>query len=202
MPIIKKQNIDVEQIDLWGYGKTKSNDKENERKTVHFFTYDWLFESVYTKPESAMEKLNQYYALLSPDFSVYMDMPVALQILSTFKNRWCGAYWQKLGKLVIPTIEWSDKRSFEFCFDGIEEGAIVAVSTYCREKAQNEFMLGYNKMLEILQPTAIICYGEPFDGMRGNIKSISPFNKDELIKKLGFDEFIKRYMEGSLYPTN
>ena len=62
--------------------------------------------------------------------------------------------------------------------------------------------MGYNEMLKRIEPSSIICYGEIFDGMKGNIKSISPFNKEELIKKLGFEEFAKRYLEGTLYPTN
>ena len=104
MPLIKKQNINLDKIDLWCYTKTKINDKENKNKTIHFFTYDWLFDSVYDKPETALEKLDQYYALLSPEFSLYWDMPRVLQIYSTFKNRWCGAFWQKHGKFVIPNV--------------------------------------------------------------------------------------------------
>lgn len=63
-------------------------------------------------------------------------------------------------------------------------------------------MVGYNKMLEVLKPSAIICYGDPFPLMSGNIKVISLFNHEELIKKLGFDEYVKRYMDGDLYPSN
>ncbi len=92
MPLIKKQNIDLDKIDLWCYSKTKVNDDENKDKTIHFFTYDWLFEKVYDNPEKVMEKLDQYYCLLSPDFSIFTNMPMALQIESVFKNRWCGAY--------------------------------------------------------------------------------------------------------------
>lgn len=202
MPLIKRQNIDINKIKPWCFAKAKHNDKENRDKTIHFFTYDWLYETVYAKPETAMEKLDQYYALLTPDFSCYFNMPIALQINSTFKNRWCGAYWQKQGMRVIPTIEWGDERSFEFCFDGVEQGAVVAVSTYAREEYKEEFLLGYNKMLERIKPSAILCYGELFDGMRGNVKALSPFNHEELIKKLGFDEYVKRYIEGDLYPSN
>jgi len=57
MPLIKKQDIDLEKIDLWNYTKTKLEDKENKHKTIHFFTYDWLFENVYEKPEKTIEKL-------------------------------------------------------------------------------------------------------------------------------------------------
>ncbi len=202
MPLIKKQNIDLSKIDLWNFTKTKQDDTENKNKTIHFFTYDWNFESVYQKPEKALEKLDQYYALLTPEFSTYKDMPLARQIDSVFKNRWCGAFWQKQGMKVIPTISWGSIPCMEFCFDGVEKGSIVAVSTYTREDNKDGFVMGYNKMLEVIKPTAIICYGEPFFEMKGKIISISPFNKEELIAKMGVAEYTKKLIEGSLYPTN
>lgn len=128
-------------------------------------------------------------------------MPKALQIYNTFKNRWCGAYFQNQGKLVIPTVCCAGSDSYDFCFDGIEEGSVVAVSTYAREEYKQEFMKSYNKMLEVIKPSAVICYGEPFEEMTGNIKSISPFDQDELIAKMGFDNYIKKFMAGELYPT-
>ena len=63
-------------------------------------------------------------------------------------------------------------------------------------------MLGYNKMMEIIQPSAIICYGTPFKEMKGNIKVISPFNHEELIHKMGLENYMKKYLNGELYPSN
>ncbi len=200
MPLIKKQNIDLDKINLYSYLKTKSNDSENKDKTIHFFTYDWNFSNVYEKPEISLEKLDQYYALLTPEFSTYKDMPIARQIDSVFKNRWCGAFWQKQGMIVIPTISWGSYGCFEFFCDGVEEGSVVAVSTYTREHNKKGFMEGYNIMLEKIKPSAVICYGTPFPEMKGKIKAIDPYNKEELIKKIGLEEFTKRYLEGSLYP--
>ena len=200
MPLIKKQEIDLEKIELLAFTKTKFNDEENRNKTIHFFTYDWNFESVYEKPEEALEKLDQYYDILTTEFSNYKDMPLARQIDSVFKNRWCGAFWQKQGVLVIPTVSWGSIPCMEFCFDGIEKGSVVAVSTYTREDNKAGFMLGYNKMIEIIEPSAVICYGTPFEEMKGNIKAIDPFNKEELIKKMGFAEFTRKYLAGELYP--
>lgn len=86
MPLIKKQNIDLDKIELLSYLKTKNDDEGNKNKTIHFFTYDWNFETVYEKPEQSLEKLDQYYALLTPEFSTYKDMPIARQIDSVFKK--------------------------------------------------------------------------------------------------------------------
>lgn len=174
MPIIRKQEIDVEKIKFLSYVNAKPDDNENLDKTIHFFTYDWKFEKVYEKAEEELEKLKQYYCLLSPDFSIFTNMPLALQIESVFKNRWCGAYWQSQGLKVIPTISWGDERSFDFCFDGVEEGSIIAVCTYCRENCEEEFMLGYNEMLKRIKPSLVICYDEPFKSMGANVKEFLP----------------------------
>lgn len=190
MPLIKKQDIDVDKIEPISFVDTKNDDEQNKHKTVHFFTHDWLFEKVYTKADDSFERLKQYHALFSPDFSLFIDMPLALQIHSVFKNRWCGAYWQSRGAKVIPTVAWGDERSFEFCFDGIEEGSIVAVCTYYREHDKGPFMYGYNKMMEVIKPSAIICYDEPFDEMKGNIKYILP-TAYEWTKNLNWQEKAK-----------
>ena len=178
IPLIKKQNFVLNKIRLYSYSNTKYVDSKNLHKTIHFFVHDYRFENVYSNAEIAKEKLKQYYALCTPDFSLYTDMPIILQMYSTFKNRWCGAYWQSLGLNVIPTISWSNEKSFDFCFEGIEKGSIVAISTHGNKKCKEEFMLGYNKMLEIIEPCAILCYGIPFSEMKGNIK-VFPYNHRE-----------------------
>ena len=194
IPIIAKQKIDFDEISLLSYVNTKKDDKENSCKTVHFFTHDWHFDKVYDNAYEEVEKLKQYYALLSPDFSMFVDMPLALQLYSVFKNRWCGAYWQSLGLKVIPTVSWGDERSFDFCFEGVEKGSTVAVCTYYRENDEQSFMLGYNKMLEVIQPSAILCYDEPFKAMKGNIKEYLPTTY-EWTKNLSWQDYAKFLME-------
>ena len=61
-------------------------------------------------------------------------------------------------------------------------------------------MEGYEIMMEKIKPSAIICYGTPFEEMTGNIKAIDPFNREELIKKIGLSEFTRKYFSGELYP--
>lgn len=193
-PIIKKQDIDIDEIEFLSFLDTKKEDNENCNKTIHFFTYDWLFEKVYEKPDEELQKLKKYKYLLSPDFSIFENMPRALQIESIFKNRWCGAFWQSKGLKVIPTISWGDKSTFDFCFEGVEKGSVVAVSTYYRENCEEEFMLGYNEMLKRIQPSAIICYDEPFKSMTGNIKEFLPTTY-EWTKKLSWQDFARFKLE-------
>ncbi len=168
IPKLHKDFIKKEEIFLMGCDHM--NDKKcNEDKTIHFFVYDEKLEKYYNKCDKYIKKLAKYNALLTPDFSLYPSMPLPLQKLSIFKNRWCGAFWQENGLRVFPTITWGDRRSFSFCFEGVEKHSIVAVSTFSLKKEKREFMLGYDAMLERIDPLYIICYGEPFGEMRGDV---------------------------------
>lgn len=94
-----------------------------------FFLDDYKFETVWNNPEPRLKKLSQYKAVLSPQFSTYYTMPVSMQIYNTFRSRWCGAYLQSKGITVIPAISWALPQSYWYCFDGIEKGSVIAVST-------------------------------------------------------------------------
>ena len=73
---------------------------------------------------------------------------------------------------VIPSLCWSLYPSFDFCFDGIEKGSIVAVGTIGCRNGKSSFMQGFNYMLDKIEPEAIICFGKTFPEMRGNIFSV------------------------------
>ena len=47
---------------------------------VHFFLYDYRFERVWKNPDNDMEKLSRYRAVLSPDFSMYLEMAPVMQL--------------------------------------------------------------------------------------------------------------------------
>ena len=163
---IYEQEISLEDVSLIGYDKI--NQSNDYKSIVHFFLDDYKFESIYNNPEKKIEALRQFKAVLTPDFSMFVEMPIALQLFATFKNRWTGAYLQQQGIKVISTVRWGDLTSFNFCFDGIEKGSIVAVSTIGVKKQKSHFMLGYNEMLSRIKPSKIICYGKPFDEMKGD----------------------------------
>lgn len=196
LPLVKKQEIGLEDVQLIGYDKVNQSDDYN--KIVHFFLDDYKFEGIYNNPETKLEKLKQYKAVLTPDFSMFVEMPIALQLFATFKNRWVGAYLQEQGISVIPTVRWGDLTSFNFCFDGIEKRSIVAVSTIGVKKEKSHFMLGYNEMLSRIKPSKIICYGKPFDEMKGDILEADYGETNNLSK--GF--FVKKTFVTTFEPLH
>ena len=170
IPIVKKQDLPVDKVSLVACSDTRANDnEENKKKGVHFFVDDYRFSGIYDHPERSLEKYSQYAFLLTPDFSTYSDMDLWRQLESVAKNRWVGAYWQSKGRIVIPTISWSDARSFEFCFEGVETGSTVAIGMIGCKRNKLHFLRGFWAMVEKIDPSQIICFGTPFPEMQGNL---------------------------------
>lgn len=169
LPQIRNQNIKLDNLELLAYSDTRPQDEKNRHRAVHFFIDDYRFESLYKLPDRNLAKLSQYRFLISPDFSLYADMPRWRQIESVAKNRWCGAFWQSKGMDVIPCVSWSDSQSFDFCFDGIARHATVAIGMIGCKHSRHGFLKGYAAMLERLSPDHIICLGNPFPEMKGNL---------------------------------
>ena len=173
LPLIRKQNLDLSNIQLMAISDTKYNDTEvNRKKGVHFFVDDYRFNVTYNMPEKALVRISQYAFTLTPDFSTYSNMNYWRQLESIAHSRWCGAFWQDQGLIVIPTISWSTPISYDFCFDAIEKGSIVAIGMIGCKHSKPEFLDGYEKMLDRIEPSAILCFGEPFKEMQGNLIKI------------------------------
>lgn len=142
------------------------SDKNPEGKGVHFFVDDYQFERVWNDPEKYVDKLKQYSAVLSPDFSPYGDMPLATQIWNHYRKHWCAAFWQLHGVTVIPTIRAStDSRSLEWYLDGEPRESVVAISTMWASEYPKEMREEYERMIDALNPSHIIVYGSIQDYM-------------------------------------
>lgn len=193
LPIIKKAEIDLKDVMLIGYDKTKDRDKKNRGAFVHFFLDDYKFEVLWNDPEPRLGKLKQYRGVLSPQFSAYYEMPFSMQLYQTFRSRWCGAYLQSKGLTVIPTVYWGKPQTYWYCFDGIETGGVVAVSTLGVRTEKDFFLQGYHEMLRRLKPKAILCYGATFSEMDGTVIEIDYAETNHLTGhkkywKMGVDE--------------
>lgn len=128
---------------------------------IHFFLDDYRFEQAWIKPEVGLERVKAAEVALTPDFSLYSDMPKAIQIYNTYRNRWLGKFWQERGIKVIPTLSWSDRESFKFCFLGIPEKTVVAVSTVSINKGiTKNFLDGFACAVGRLNPSKVLCYGK------------------------------------------
>ena len=149
--------------------------KEPQEKGVHFFLDDYQFERVWNNIEKYTEVLQRFKAVMSPDFSMFTVNPKALQIYQHFRKHFIGAYWHANGLTVIPTINWADEKSFEWCFDGEPTNSVVAISTVgsMNSKANKDgFYKGYEEMKKQLHPKKILCYGTVPEEIKNEVQGI------------------------------
>ena len=158
MPVIYNDNFVPERLIGFNYAKTS----EDKKTGIHFFIDDYQFERVWNSPEKYTDILAEYDCILSPDFSLYGDMPTPMKIWNIYRSRQIGAYYQSCGLKVIPTISWADESSYQYCFCGIPEGSIVAISTVGINKdtdAAECYRNGVEAMIAAIKPSKIILYG-------------------------------------------
>lgn len=166
-----------EPVEFIDFNRAMSVDKR-DGKGVHFFVDDYRFERVWHDWKRYGEALARFGACMTPDFSMYTDWPVAVQIWNHYRKHFIGAYIQTLGVRVYPTICWSDEKSYGWCFDGEPVGGCVAVSSVGTQRGKESrrlFLAGYEAMLERLKPETVIFYGGVPDECKGNIVRVMAF---------------------------
>jgi hypothetical protein len=132
---------------------------------LHFYVHDRRFLPFVEDPDRWMDRLERFPRVIGLDHSVYRDLPLAEQIHSLYLNRAMDWDLHRRGKIVIPNATWGDWRTFDFCFDGIEPGRTVAVSTHgtCQLRAAKyHFLQGLAELLDRLCPPSIVVHGPMF----------------------------------------
>lgn len=136
---------------------------------VCFYENDILFRDVLTSTADHIDELKQFSGVISPDCSLYWDMPLCLQIANIYMNRAVAYNLQQNGIYVIPNVRWRDERTFtteilpeKVAFLGIPKHSIVSVGTYGCVKSREEqkmFRAGLIAMLDELEPEIVLVYG-------------------------------------------
>lgn len=157
MPVI--QNDKFIPDDIIGFNYAKSSKEHNVG--IHFYLDDYQFERIWNKPEDYIDILKQYECIFSPDFSLYLDMPMPMKIWNIYRSRQIGQFYQSQGIKVIPTISWAEKETFEFAFKGIPKGSIVSISTIGVKRNKEALKIwqdGVDAMIEEIEPSTILVY--------------------------------------------
>lgn len=152
----------------------------NHEYFVCFYEHDVKFRDCLVATDNYLDELKKFPGIVTPDCSLYIDMPLCLQIANIYMNRAIGHYLQEKGLYVIPNVRWGDERTYteellgeKVAFAGLPKGSILSVGTYgcIRSKAsQTYFREGLFSMLDELEPEIVLVYGsmpeKVFEGLR------------------------------------
>lgn len=175
-PIIGKETFIPDDLISFNYAKNR----KILNCGVHMFVDDYQFERIWNKPYRYIEMLKKFQCVLTPDFSLYRDMPRALKVWNVYRSRLIGQFMQREGLCVIPTISWSEPETYSFCFDGIEYGGTVAIATTgCLKSSKSKTLwhCGVDAMIEAIAPKTILIYGQPIEHDFKNTKVVYFKNK-------------------------
>ena len=152
---------------------SKSISSKDYGQWVHFFEDDVKFERFWNNPNRYLSILKKYEGVISPDYSMYRDMPLVMQYWNLYRSRALGHWLQSNGVRVIPNIRFGDDRTVEASCLGISKHSIIAFGSYGNLRASNDFTIfskGATKAISILEPSAIVVYGSAPDSIFGDIK--------------------------------
>ena len=128
---------------------------------IHFYLDDYQFERVWNSPETYIEILQKFDMVLTPSYSVYMDMAEPLKIYNVFRGRLLGHMLQDNNVQVVPIVYWADERSFDYCFDGIPENSVVSTLTMGTSDPEvwEHWKRGMDELIKRKRPKTILLYG-------------------------------------------
>lgn len=129
---------------------------------VVFYEADKCFERLWNNPKQYISKLKRFQGVITPDFSIYRNMPLVMQMWNAYRSRALAAWMQDNDIQLIPNVRFGDERTYMFCFEGIEKKKTVAVGTYgCIQNHidREYFRKGLAELIKPLTPNTIIVYG-------------------------------------------
>ena len=171
--------------ELIAFSKAMSKSCTDFEKWVMFYEHDIKFERLWHNPKQYLAKLKKFKGIISPDFSLYRNMPLCMQMWNTYRGRAIAVWLQNNGAEIIPNVRFNDERTYEFCFDGVEKFKTVAVGTHgCIKNRidKDYFKDGLAEMVKRLSPRTIIVYGSAPDDIfkkyRDASINIMPFESE------------------------
>lgn len=163
---------------------------------VMFYKDDYRFDGIKSGIWADFEKYLKIVSkfeggVITPDFATNRDLPDPWIRFNIYRMRACGFGFVKNGLKVCNNIRWGTEKTWEYCFDGVEKGSMVAVSTHGSIRKSDDricFKEGFYEMIRVLEPSAILVYGNCPDDIFGDAKAAG-INlityKSEMSQRLG-----------------
>lgn len=160
IPILAPPVFDALPLDATAYDKRGS--VPDASLLLHGYVDDRKLATQLTNPGAWVPRFSGFAGIIAPDFSIRHDDPWDRRVFAVRMSRAVGAFYSTRGIPVVPNIRWGDSRDFDFAFDGVEEGSVVAVSNHGAwrdPRLRQGFLVGLPVMIERIQPVAVYVHG-------------------------------------------
>jgi hypothetical protein len=162
IPILKPVQLNV--LPNYATSFIRSDDCENhDQSLIHGYVDDDRLRPMTKNPARYLVKFANHLAVVTPDYSIKLGMPIHDRIRSVFMGRAIGAYFQYRAIGVIPNIRWAEIEDLDFVLEGLPCNSVIALSSQgiAGDSYLTEiFETGLASVLEILHPSQIVYYGK------------------------------------------
>ena len=158
IPCIKTSKLLPEKVISFSKALTSSD----YDSWIHFYEHDYKFERLWKNPQKYLPIIKKFRGIITPDFSLYYDMPLVMQKWNTYRGKSLAHWLQENGVEVIPNVRWGDERTYALSTLGVEKNKTIAVGTHGCIKTVEEkrmFIRGLDYVVMELNPENIIVYG-------------------------------------------
>lgn len=141
---------------------SKAMSANDHDQWIHFYEDDYVFERLWNNPQKYLPMISRFNGIISPDFSIYRDMPLVMQQWNTYRGRAIAHWLQEQGISVIPNIRFGDSRSYKFCCAGVPKGGTIAVGSHgCIRNHEDVDLFKEGLLFTVTEvaPKAIVVYG-------------------------------------------
>ena len=142
------------------------NFRDKKSDCLDFFCDDRFFECVWKNPLGYVDLFRSYRFIVQPDFSLFYDMPIALQIYNKYRNHTLAAFYSMQGVRVIPNINLSTPCCFNWSIRGYPKNSVVAFSSIgsLRSRSDRYYLFrAYDYMINKLDPVGVLWFGSSVD---------------------------------------
>lgn len=130
-------------------------------KGVHFFIDDYQFERFWNNPGKYIPVLKKFRCVVAPDFSVYLDVPKAVNLWNIYRSRLLARYMQDKGIAVIPNVSVVPEGLEKEVFSGLEGcGTIVISNVQANSGEFKSYWFRFvRKAVDNINPERLVVYG-------------------------------------------
>ena len=151
---------------------------------IHFYIDDYSFESLWNNPERYLPLMQSFEGVIGTDFSQMGNMPYPQRLWNCYRNRLLGQWMQSKGINYIHNVTWSLPDSYDYSFEGLPIGSVIAINCAGIAGSPSSKYLwykGYEEALSRLKPSSIVRYGTK---MPGENEAISVYFRNERLTLL------------------
>lgn len=146
------------QIPFLCFGEQKRTYNMNGQGTLHFYTNDYRFTSVYEHPEKIF-KQHRPANIVEPNFSLYNETPISFGMQALYKKRWIARAMQSRGIGVFVDLNVAQKW-YQLNMLGVPRGWQAFATRGYSDRLNNlEFELSIAKDWALGKTPLFVIYG-------------------------------------------